>query len=239
MNEAAIETGELAWLQNIYETAGIAAEKALKSVVALQLELCLSKLYFMYQSDEKKAVKIWRKLAKLPLSSRPHLDVTYARETDLDNFAVNTFDKAMQAGIGTPEADFCMKRLKELAIANPQAGAASSRTFNVSFGSTVLGMWYRLNGRLEEAQGCFRPFIKKAIDILSNNDPRNDGERYIGLLDVLLKAGEDNNANALYSIRLDNYAIEKESGKSDLESATGKRGKGRYQICTKPESWIT
>ena len=66
--------------------------------------------------------------------------------------------------------------------------------------SLVLGLWYRLHGREQEAKLCFRTQILNGIDTLTDDDPGNDIFGYMTLALTLLKAGDRENAGAAFAV---------------------------------------
>ena len=65
--------------------------------------------------------------------------------------------------------------------------------------SLMLGLWYRLHGREQEAKRCFRRQILNGIDTLTDDDPENDIYGYLTLGLALLKAGDRKNAGAAFA----------------------------------------
>ena len=66
--------------------------------------------------------------------------------------------------------------------------------------SLMLGLWYRLHGREQEAKLCFRTQILNGIDTLTDDDPGNDMSGYMSLALTLLKAGDRENAGAAFAV---------------------------------------
>lgn len=66
--------------------------------------------------------------------------------------------------------------------------------------SLMLGLWYRLHGREQDAILCFRTQILNGIDILTDDDPGNDMFGYMTLAITLLKAGDRENAGAAFAV---------------------------------------
>lgn len=66
--------------------------------------------------------------------------------------------------------------------------------------SLMLGLWYRLHGREQEAKLCFRRQILNGIDTLTDDDLGNDMFGYINLALTLLKAGDRENAGAAFAV---------------------------------------
>ena len=68
--------------------------------------------------------------------------------------------------------------------------------------SLMLGLWYRLHGREQEAKLCFRRQILNGIDTLTDDDPGNDILGYMNLGLTLLKAGDRKNAGAAFAVTI-------------------------------------
>lgn len=68
--------------------------------------------------------------------------------------------------------------------------------------SLMLGLWYRLHGREQEAKLCFRRQILNGIDTLTDDDPGNDIFGYMALGLTLLKAGDRKNAGAAFAVTI-------------------------------------
>ena len=66
--------------------------------------------------------------------------------------------------------------------------------------SLMLGLWYRLHGREQEAKLCFRTQILDCIDTLTDDDPGNDMSGYLNLAPILLIAGDRDNAGAAFAV---------------------------------------
>ena len=66
--------------------------------------------------------------------------------------------------------------------------------------SLMLGLWYRLHGREQEAKSCFRTQVLNGIDNLTDDDPENDLFGYMTLAVTLLKAGDRENAGAAFAV---------------------------------------
>ena len=67
------------------------------------------------------------------------------------------------------------------------------------YSSLMLGLWYRLHGREQEAKLCFRTQILDCIDTLTDDDPGNDMYGYCDLAPILLIAGDRDNAGAAFA----------------------------------------
>ena len=66
--------------------------------------------------------------------------------------------------------------------------------------SLMLGLWYRLHGRGQEARLCFRTQILECIDRLTDDYSRYNMYDYYTLAQILLKAGDRDNAGAIFAV---------------------------------------
>ena len=66
--------------------------------------------------------------------------------------------------------------------------------------SLMLGLWYRLHGREQEAKLCFRTQILDCIDTLTDDNLRNYMLGYQDLAFILLTAGDKDNAGAAFAV---------------------------------------
>lgn len=195
--EAARETDELQFLLDAYRSAITAARKKLKTVVASQLELCLATLYYKYCNDQRKAVRIWENIIETFKDSRTEEEMVYVKRKTSICLARHYFQQAFEAEKGSPDADKNVKKLERLAKFKTRSTKESPTIINASPPAIMLGVWYRLNDRPEDARACFRPSIREALRILSDDDPNNDRGGFMDLANVLLAAGDDKNAIAV------------------------------------------
>ena len=108
------------------------------------------------------------------------------------------YDKAEAAERAGAQFDHWVAKLEALTkISNAQ----DEQNISTSVASSMmLGLWYRLHGREQDAKLCFRPQILDGIDTLTDDDPENDIDGYITLGLTLLKAGDRENARAALAV---------------------------------------
>jgi tetratricopeptide (TPR) repeat protein len=195
--DAARKTNELDFLVEAYREAIRAAKKEAKNITASWLELSLAKLYKEYVGDEKKAVRTWERIIDTYAASKDEDEIGEVKQVASEFLAKHIISEAVDAGIGSAEAEKQGKRLEELVRKKTTFAKEAISWIPANLPALILGLWYRLSGRQEEADACFRPSIKEAIQILSDDDPENDVEGLFELQNALLVAGDESNVLAI------------------------------------------
>ena len=199
--KAAKKTNQLAWLQEAYKTAISEARKKLKPVLAITLEVCLAELYSTNGDEEEKAARLWEKIVDYATAGgTENWQLSYCKNLVVKRFSNFCFQKALDAGQGTLEADNHIKKLEKSCKQKTKATTDATEVITTNYSAIFLGLWYRLNGQDEEARACFQPYIKEAVMILSDDDPDNDITGYYDLAHVLLAAGDEVNAMAVFHV---------------------------------------
>ena len=117
-----------------------------------------------------------------------------------DNLCQLYFHKAKAAECAGSDFDHWVSKLERAAkISNTQGVKVGSAYASPSL---VLGLWYRLHGKEQEAKLCFLPQILDGIDTLTDDDPENDMDGYMTLAITLLKAGDRRNAGAAFAVAI-------------------------------------
>ncbi|KAI9769862.1 MAG: hypothetical protein M1839_003581 [Geoglossum umbratile] len=195
---ASLETKELTFLIGAYRSAIAAAKKELKMVIASSLELCLARLYYIYGRDQERAIHIWEKITKTFSGSKLETEMGYVKDYASVCLAGHWLRMALDTEKGSPLAQRCVDKLERLAKPKMQTAGPSSAFISTNTSSIILGSWYHLNKQPEDARACFQPHIREALQMLSDDDPENDGEGYFKLGLVFAAAGDDKNAIAIF-----------------------------------------
>lgn len=195
---AARETSSLDYLINAYSQAIYAEKKSLKLVVASRLELCLATIYNQYVGEKKKAVRIWNKIIETFAGSKEQTELGRTKQAASVHLARYYFDQALNAGVRSNDAEKHIKKLEKLAKPREPSMNDSTAFIVANDSAIILGLWYRLNGLNEDARACFIPSIQEGLQMLSDDDPDNDEGGYFHLLKVLIAAGDDKNAIAVF-----------------------------------------
>ncbi|KAB8238058.1 NACHT and TPR domain protein [Aspergillus alliaceus] len=213
--DAALATNNLGFMVESWRTAARAARKASKTVTAAQLDMSLSRIYSEFLHDQEKAVKRWEKIMNTYASSKDETAVGFLRLKASFELAKQFLGDAVEAGIGTPQAEEAGAKLEKL-VKQAKLDDKSALWIISSTRAICLGTYYRLSGREEEARALFKPSIKRGIEILSDDDPENDVFGFIDLMNALLAAGDVKNVTAIaYHEVFGKYNVD------DLEGTTG------------------
>jgi hypothetical protein len=93
-----------------------------------------------------------------------------------------------------------VSKLKNLAIAE-QSNSGDNPTYKINNAALLLCTYLRRDGVEKIAwKPCIRHAMLEAIDMLGDNDPLNDVDAYILLVDTLIAAGDVENARAAASV---------------------------------------
>ncbi|EFR02973.1 NACHT and TPR domain-containing protein [Nannizzia gypsea CBS 118893] len=222
---AARQTGEVEFLIDACRDTIRVTRKLLISVESSKLELCLADLYYIYTNEQAKAIRIWNKLIETFAEPRLGSAVFFVKDAATDRLAVHYSRKLWQAGIGSQDAENDVKNLEQLAKQESSPhGTGSSVSFSANKAAIRLGLWYRLQGRKEDADACFRPSINSALELLSNGDDLgNDIFAYKTLREVLLATGEDELVIPIFYclVAILNGSMETQAGKDRRENGHG------------------
>ncbi|EFE44336.1 hypothetical protein TRV_00866 [Trichophyton verrucosum HKI 0517] len=189
---AARKTGQENFFIDACREAIRVTKKLLISVESSKLELCLADFYYKYTREQAKALRIWNKLIESFAEPRLGSAIFFVKDEATDRLATHYSRNLWQAGIDSSDAENDVQNLERLAKqeSNPH-DSGSSISYAANKAAIRLGLWYRLQDRKEDADACFRPSIKYALELLSSDDPENDTFAYKTLREVLLATGED------------------------------------------------
>ncbi|KAF3481931.1 NACHT and TPR domain-containing protein [Arthroderma uncinatum] len=188
---AARNTGEVDFFIEACRDTIRVTKKLLISVESNKLELCLADFYYKNTNEQTKAIRIWNKVIETFAEPRLGSAIFFVKDEATDRLATHYSAKMWQAGIGSPDAENDVKNLERLAKQESSQDSSSSVIYAANKAAIRLGLWYRLQGRKEDADACFRPSIKYAIELLSDDDQGNNAFAYKTLREVLLATGED------------------------------------------------
>ncbi|KAL2871688.1 NACHT and TPR domain protein [Aspergillus lucknowensis] len=211
--DASLATENLDFMVESWRTAAKAARKALKTVTAAVLELSLARVYSEFLNDKAQAVKRWEKIMNIYASSKDETEIGVAKLEASYNLARQFLCDAVDAGVGTPEAEIIAIKLEKLVQSTTTDNSSVLWTL-ASARAISLGVYYRLSGRTAEANAQFKPSIKRGIQALSDDDPENDLYGLLDLINALIAAGDLKNVIPLA------YALGKHSEENKDEPQT-------------------
>ncbi|KAB8078648.1 hypothetical protein BDV29DRAFT_165951 [Aspergillus leporis] len=190
--DAALATDNLQFMIQSYRSAMRAARKASLTVVAAHLDLSLARIYCEFADDDDRATKRWEQILNTYGSAKEEGDIGAAKVAASYNLARHLLCRAIDAGAGSAEAEESITRLEKL-VERFKADDMSSLWVAARARAIALGLWYRLTGRHDEARVLFAPSVKRAVQILSDDDPENDYSGLTDLQNALLAAGDTRN----------------------------------------------
>lgn len=193
-NRAAYELDEIPFALEMYRNATTAARKQHKPVQAAYLELCLADICYRHGHDPERAVRIWERVVDTYRSIKADSEIADAKRSASISLARHCLKRSVEVERDTDEVKRCGIILERLG----KVKVGSETTFAASEAATMLGSWYKLMGRAEEAHACFRVQVKEGIRMLSDDDPTNDSDAYWNLFSVLIAAEDDKTANGVF-----------------------------------------
>ncbi|KKK20439.1 hypothetical protein ARAM_002899 [Aspergillus rambellii] len=167
-------------------------------------------VYFVYAADAafatnnldfmvaawRESVKRWEKIMNTYASSKDETSIGVTKLEASYKLARHFLGVAVEAGVGTPEAEAAAAKLEKLV---KQANTDNNSVWwTISSARAIsLGLYYRLCGREAEARALFKPSVKRGIQILSDDDPENDVFGLLDLMNALAAAGDSKNVIAI------------------------------------------
>ncbi|RHZ57984.1 NACHT and TPR domain protein [Aspergillus thermomutatus] len=198
-----------------YRDAARAGRKSSLTVVAAHLDLSLARIYSEYTREEDKATKRWERILNTYGSAKEEGEIGSAKVIASSKLAQLWLCHALDAGVGSPEAEEYVSRLEQL-VARYKTEDTSDFWIAARARAISLGVWYRLTGRHDEARALLAPSVKRAILILSDDDPENDSAGLTDLQNALLAAGDVKNVIAI-AYALGGYADKDEQENEEDE----------------------
>ena len=169
--DAAFATKKVRPVIEYWQVAAKAAHKALKMVTAAKIELLLASIFSDFLKHHAKAVKQWENIMSTYASSKDDTEIGFVKLMASSRLARHYLLEAVNAGIGTPEAEESAKKLEKLTM--QAKGDENSNIFTL-LGAFSLGTYYRLKGQQTKARAIVRPSIRHGVHSLSGDDPEND-----------------------------------------------------------------
>ncbi|PKX90549.1 NACHT and TPR domain protein [Aspergillus novofumigatus IBT 16806] len=194
--DAGQATGNLKLIVRSYRDAARAARKLSMTVVAAHLDLSLARIYSEYTREEDKATKGWMRILNTYGSAKEEGQIGSAKVTASSKLAQLWLCHAIDAGLDSPEAEEYVGRLEQL-VSRYRTEDTSALWVAARARAISLGVWYRLIGRHDDARALLAPSVKRAIQILSDDDPENDDAGLTDLQNALLAAGDAKNVIAI------------------------------------------
>lgn len=196
-------------IKNAYQTALDAAEVMPKDardsfgelrqqqILAFLLYHFAQFLYHHHSSseiDKQYAILMWERILTINRSDRGSA-ILYAIRSTTYKLSSIYFQKARLASDRSEAAAVYIKKLTQISLMNRDAIMDLW-----TFPHQLIARWYALIGQESKSKITLRFFIKKSLDLLSDDDPTNDWQGYTGLASHFMSIGQDDDALAAWSL---------------------------------------
>jgi tetratricopeptide (TPR) repeat protein len=189
--DAASATNDLDFVLRSLQTAAMAARAASRTLIAAEVDMSIARIFDEFLFDHQKAIGCWEKIMDTYSSSSEGTLIGTIRQLASSNLAQAFLCNAIEAGIGTPEAEVSVSKLEKLTQEN-QACLLGSCAF---VPAVYLGIYCRLRGQDERARALFQPSLKRSIQAISDGNPRS--EELSDLQHTLMRTGDLKNIVAI------------------------------------------
>lgn len=201
-------------------------ETRAKQMMALLMHYCAKFFYNNYTCAEEKemALAMWVRIIQLDETEMTPI-LRRAKVFATRGLSSLYFEKALQAGQGTELAAKYIGDLELLATLKSDGNLTN--VAKETYPRQLLARYYALCGKMEKAKTVIRPFVKFNIDLLSDDDPRNDWQGFGGLAAHFMFAGQDDNSLAAWSLIRPNEEDEDTDAIKELEGPIDYQCDGR------------
>lgn len=197
---AASKTGRTEFVLQTLVSAIGAAHDLRDPVVILYLRLAYG-MACAYSYQPENAIDTFERISLVEYRARGNLMTRQAHSISFQQLAGLYKQQLLNAGLHTSEAGEWLKRLEVIQRKQSQhqriGTPANVRGSDVNTASIYLGLFYRLQGRIVEANRMLSGLVNDSMDLLSDTEPLNDEFALDNLLWVLLAADDEQMAAAL------------------------------------------
>ncbi|KAF7128696.1 hypothetical protein CNMCM5793_003547 [Aspergillus hiratsukae] len=191
--DAALATNNLDFVLESLQTAARTARKASRTLIAAEVNMAIARIYNEVLRDQEKAIRCWENIMDTYSSSSGDTLIGVIRQLASSNLAQEFLYNAVEAGVGTPEAEESVAKLEKLA----QQSQSSLSGSLASAPAIYLGLYCRLRGHEKQARALIRPSVQRSIQSLRDDYRANDEWTLSDLQYTLMRAGDWKNAIAI------------------------------------------
>jgi hypothetical protein len=198
---AAVEHGEIRWLQDAYKEAIVTAKRKRRFGNALLLRVCLADLFSVYDEQLCEAEKIWEEAVDLAvLSENAEIpDVRICKERAARGYCVLLMKQCFKCHF---QGSACQMYLAKVEKLNVTRVDLYDPLDHEAYTPLYLGLLRRLCGLRTEARAFLQPSILGSLKMLESKDSRlrRAGLDYLGR--ALIAAGQNEDAIQVFLMRL-------------------------------------
>ncbi|KAL3480754.1 NACHT and TPR domain protein [Aspergillus californicus] len=188
---AALATNNIPFLIDTWSAMKSEARRLFETVALLHLDLSIARLYCEFAGNKAKAVSMWENIVDTFPSTREEGMLGIVKIQAAANLAVHRVSTAIDLGLGTPEAEEQAAELERLSHRLGNQGIKSDLWFTACAQSFQPGVYYRITGQHAKARAVLKPIVKRAVDILSDDEAQGEHGVAMGALkDVFTVLGD-------------------------------------------------
>ncbi|KAF2231419.1 hypothetical protein EV356DRAFT_518581 [Viridothelium virens] len=151
-------------------------------------------------AERTEAISLWEMVINRANTDN---DSWYAHVLCARRLARVYITQAVEAGGDSAAAVTMLDKIRGFAgLSRPDSSDEDDGNFGMSpsVGRSLLGRYYQAVGDVEKAKEQLQPDVEVALQLLSDNYPDNDWQGYRKLGDALMDFGDDDNAQAAWSL---------------------------------------
>ncbi|UKZ75677.1 hypothetical protein TrVFT333_003367 [Trichoderma virens FT-333] len=209
--KAACKAGEVAFILHQYEVAIETAHTIRNQMGVLYLRLAYGNTC-AYNRDLDASIAIFEQISLIEYRPRGNVPTRHGHATSFQKLSALYKQKILQAGLTSPEVMKWLEKLEQVQEKQSKHQnldiPADKYGSDVNIASVYLAMFYRLLKKEPNARQLLGNLVINSLDILLDDEPRNDQYAVENLLQVFIAANDAENAQALArSMRKVNRAV--------------------------------
>jgi tetratricopeptide (TPR) repeat protein len=202
------ETKQMDFVLNMYQSAIRTARRGSHYGVAALTQLLYGLLLYREYEYQDSAIAVWENLIQMSRFSTDISVMGVARIGASIILSSCYFNRASALPSESPEASAYIKKLKGLSENSSHITSNSGLLINTQDSKLLLGRWYHLQGMTQEAKSCFKPHVRLALDLLTDDEIDNHYVGYNKLRLVFLYSGHHEDVITAFECLRSTQAIE-------------------------------
>lgn len=198
--KAACKAGKVEFILHQYETAIETAHTIRNQMGVLYLRLAYGTT-LAYNRDLDGSIAIFEKISLIEYRPRGNVATRHGHATSFQKLSALYKQKILQTGPTSPEATEWLEKLEQVQEKQSKHQnldiPADKYGSDVNIASVYLALFYRLLKNEPKAKQLLGNLVINSLDILLDDEPRNDQYAVENLLQVFVAANDAENAQAL------------------------------------------
>ncbi|KAL7945000.1 hypothetical protein V8C42DRAFT_324282 [Trichoderma barbatum] len=198
--KAACKTGEVEFILHQYEVAIETAHTIRNQMGVLYLRLAYGNTC-AYNRDLDTSIEIFEQISLIEYRPRGNVPTRHGHATSFQKLSALYKQKILQVDLTSPEAMVWLEKLEQVQEKQSKHQnldiPADKYGSDINIASVYLAMFYRLLKREPKERQLLGNLVINSLDILLDDEPRNDQYAVENLLQVFIAANDAENAQAL------------------------------------------